>query len=102
MPTIIMTISTQVIVPQAEIERHRQNYANSHHSFVIKYTDGFIPNGYVITKDDNLLEKVPGIDKEDVKVRQQIYDQELKIKDGAKYSRDTSILKGEKPYEPAT
>ena len=101
MATIIMTISNQVIVPKEVIERHRKNYSNNRDAFIIQQTDAFIPNGYTITKEDNLVEHIPGLDRSDISVAKEIYKQAQHIKDGAKYSRDVSVLKGEKPYEPA-
>uniref|UniRef100_A0A6H1ZD70 Uncharacterized protein n=1 Tax=viral metagenome TaxID=1070528 RepID=A0A6H1ZD70_9ZZZZ len=100
MATIIMTISNDKIIPQAEIDRHRANYSNNRDAFVVQYTDAFIPNGYVITKDDNLVEHIKDIDKSGIDIKREIYKQAQHIKDGAKYSRDSSVLKGEKPYEP--
>ena len=99
MATIIMTISDQVKIPQKEIDRHKSNYNNNRDSFIIQHIDAFIPNGYTITKEDNLVEHIKTLDVDD-SVRSEIYKQAQHIKDGAKYSRDTSVLKGEKPYEP--
>jgi len=100
MATIIMTISNEAVISQKEIDRHRANYSNNRDSFIIRHTDAFIPKGYTITKEDNLVAHVAGLDREDVSVRKEIYKQAQHIKDGAKYSMDTSVLKGEKPYEP--
>jgi len=100
MATIIMTISNSAKVADAVIDRQRKNYDNGRDAFIVQYTEAFIPNGFTITKDDNLVEHIKTIDKTSDEIRGQIYKQAKHIKDGAKFSRDTTILKGEKPYEP--
>jgi hypothetical protein len=100
MATIIMTISLSARVDEKEIERHRKNYKKANNAFIVKYTDAFIPNGYLIKKVDNLVEHIKSLDKENEEVRAQIYHQALKIKDSAQFSQDQTILAGEKPYEP--
>lgn len=100
MTTIRMIISNGANIPEKEIERHRANYETRLNAFIVEFTDAFIPNGYVIKKEDNLVQHIKNIDKDSMDVRRQIYKQAQAIKDGAKYSQDSTILKGEKPYEP--
>ena len=66
MSTYIMTISntSKKKISDSEIERHKSNYLSGQDGFMIMYTDENLPNGFVITKDDNLMKYV--IDKKKV------------------------------------
>jgi len=103
MSTYILTISTKYYVPEGKVKQIIANHENGQDVVLTEYTDDDIQGGFTVTKDDNLAEKVvaakPKI-KVDKKVKKAIYRQSKIVKDGAKYSKDTSITKGVKPYEP--
>lgn len=85
-----------------DIERFKRLYNNGQDGLIIRYTDEEIDKGFIITKEDNLIEKVADFKKDilDADMKARIIKQKKIIKDGARYSNDTSLTKGAKPYEP--
>ena len=102
MTTYIMTINTDADIEQSVIDRFKRLYSNNQDSFIITYSEDKYPNGFAITKDDNIVATAITSKKIDVTgdVKKEIFKQNKIIKDGARYSKDTSVTKGDKPYGP--
>lgn len=103
MSTYIMTINNKAKISPKEIEKHRKNYVNGQDGFIVAYTDEDLGSrGFVIKRDDNLVTKYVEMKKVkiDDDIKAQITKEKKIIKQGGISSKDTSVTKGEKPYEP--
>ena len=69
---------------------------------LVKHTENMFPNGYVVLREDDIAQSI--IMREEIttdfKTKQKASKQYSHVKDGAKYSNDTSLTKGAKKYEP--
>ncbi len=101
----ILTISKSNPPDKDTIDRLVRIHTAPNISVVKKYTDDEIPNGFTIKKEDNLLGNLVKHDEElkrsiDLKHIQVIAEEKAILKRQAKFSHDTSITEGVKPYEP--
>ena len=101
MTTYILNISNKA-KKQPDIERFKRLYNNGQDALLVKYVDDVLDNGFVFTKDDNLITKVVDMRKDaiDKDLKSQVMKERKIIKEGAISSKDTSMTKGAKPYEP--
>lgn len=88
-----------------EIERIISIHENDQDSVITKYVDKKLDGGFDIAKEDDTLTNLLKRDKEareslDYRIVKAKAKEAKIIKDGARYSGDTVVTKGEKPYSP--
>ena len=104
MSAFILYISEVNPPSQDFINRIIKDHETSQDIVLVKKTDAKISGGFMIIREDELGESIL---RRDIKARENIdYEttrkiakQKSAVRDGAKYSGDTSIIKGEKPYK---
>lgn len=99
----ILTISNNSNLKPEFIAELKQRHQTEQEPVVTRYVDEDLPNGFVITKDDNLFDGVAKTYPEIIKdkdAKRIIHEQRRIIKENAKFSKDTSITDNEKPYKP--
>ena len=101
MSTFILTVSTNNPPDEEILTNVRANHETPQDEVLTVYTDDEIPGGFAIVKDDNLAEQAARSRPEltaDIKTKDVIEKQKRFLRQQAKYSKDTSLTEGAKPY----
>lgn len=101
----ILTVSKVNPPEEKVLERLERIHTNPNLEVARKYVDEEMPNGFTIAKEDNFLGYMMRTDKDlrlsaGLKHTSIVAKERVFLKKQAKYSGDTSLTEGAKPFEP--
>jgi hypothetical protein len=101
----ILTVSKVNPPEEKVLERLERIHTNPNLEVARKYVDEELPNGFTIAKEDNFLGYMMRTDKDlrrsaGLKHTSIVAKEKAFLKKQAKYSGDTSLTEGVKPYDP--
>ena len=103
MSTFKLYINKDANIEEDILQSIEDNHRTPQDEVIRIYVDKFIPKGFEIIRDDNMLESVVKSEKDNIdesKYQGLIRKQKAFLKEQARYSMDTSLTEGAKPYEP--